>query len=127
MIRVVLPTHLYNEMLDKEIVNICELSYGVNEFIKEEEFRGHNSGQYIKLYKDEEVKYVCLSRNDLQSRNAFILQNFPSAYQHYLEEKNVNKKFEYYIRYFGQNHPPYVIFSYKVLLTIVIRILNLNE
>lgn len=127
MIRVVLPIHLYNEMSDIEISDICKLSYDISEFKKEAEDRGYNSGQYIKLYKDEEVKYICLSRSDLQSRNAFILQNFPSSYQHFLEEKNENKKFEYYIRFFGQAHPLYVIFSYKVLLTIGIRILNLNK
>jgi hypothetical protein len=126
MIKVILPTHLYNEMSDEEVKDICTLSYGNDEIIKEEEYRGYNSGQYIKLYKDNKVKYICLSRNDLQSRNAFILQNFPSAYQHFLEE-NINKEFEYYIRYFGQAHPPYVIFSYKVLLTIGIKILNLSK
>lgn len=127
MIKVVLPTHLYAEMSEQEIKDICKLSYGEEDFIKEAEERGHNSGQYIKLYNGDEVKYVCLSRNDLQSRNAFILQNFPSSYQHYLEDQNKNKKFEYYIRYFGQNHPPYVIFAYKVLLTIGINILNLDR
>ncbi len=128
MIKVVLPTHLYNDMTDNEIKDICQLSFGTQEFIKEAEDRGHNTGQYIKLYdNNQNVKYICLSRNDLQSRNSFILQNFPSAYQHYLEDTSNNKTFEYYIRYFGQNHPPYVIFAYKVLLTIGINILNLDR
>lgn len=125
MIKVVLPKHLFNDISDEELSEICRLSIGNDNYTKVVEDRGHNSGQYIKLYNNDGVKYVCLSRNDLQSRNAFILQNFPSAYQHYLEEKSDNKEFQYYIRYFDKNHPSYVIFAYKVLLTIGIKILNL--
>ena len=127
MIKVVLPTHIYNTMLDEEIRDICILSFEESDFCKEEENRGRNSGQYIKLIKDNLIKYICLSREDLTARNSFILQNFPSAYQHFIEESNTNKKFEYYIRYFGQPHPQYAIFSYKVLLTAGIRILNIDK
>ena len=127
MIKVVLPTHIYNTMSDEEIRDICNLSFEESNFYKEEEHRGRNSGQYIKLVKDNLIKYICLSREDLTSRNAFILQNFPSAYQHFIEESSANKQFEYYIRYFGQPHPQYAIFSYKVLLTAGIRILNIDR
>ena len=127
MIKVILPTHLYNRMSDEEIMDICNLSCSDINFYKEEEMRGHNSGQYIKLFYNNIIKYVCLSREDLNARNAFILQNFPTAYQHFIEEENKNKVFEYYIRYFGQPHPPYVIFSYKILLTAGIKILNIDK
>lgn len=127
MIKVILPTHIYNSMSDEEIRDICNLSFGESSFCKIKENRGHNSGQYIKLIKDDLIKYICLSREDLTARNAFILQNFPSAYQHFIEEPNKNKQFEYYIRYFGQPHPQYAIFSYKVLLTAGIKILNIDK
>ena len=75
MIKVILPTHLYNSMSDEEIMDICNLSCSDINFYKEEEMRGRNSGQYIKLFYNNIIKYVCLSREDLSARNAFILQN----------------------------------------------------
>ena len=47
MIKVILPTHLYNSMSDEEIMDICNLSCSDINFYKEEEMRGRNSGQYI--------------------------------------------------------------------------------
>ena len=103
MIKVIIPTHLFKELSDKIIEDICMLSLGQKKFEKEEEKRGKNTGQYIKLIKDDSLKYVCFSRDSCsQSRNSFILQNFPSAYQHFLEdETKMEKEFEYYIREFS--------------------------
>lgn len=128
MVELFVPTHLLGDMTEDEYKDIVNRSVGNVDFIVKEDFRGHNSGQYIKLKIADTIKYICLSRKIAsESRNAFILQNFPSAYQHYLEEKNPKKLFEYYIRDFSTSHPPFAIFSYKLLLTGEIKILNLDK
>ena len=128
MVELFVPTHLLGDMTEDEYKDIVNRSVGDVDFIVKEDFRGHNSGQYIKLKMADTIKYICLSRKIAsESRNAFILQNFPSAYQHYLEEKNPKKLFEYYIRDFSTSHPPFAIFSYKLLLTGGIKILNLDK
>ena len=110
------------------ISDICMLSKGTDNYEIKEELRGYNTGQYIKIQDGNNITYVCLSRAVCnESRNAFILQNFPSAYQHFIEEKNPNKTFEYYIRDFSTPHPNYAIFSYKLLLTGGIKILNIDK
>lgn len=128
MNRFLIPTHLL-EVLDKEMLDdICFRSIGSKDYVVEEDARGHNSGQYIKLVTDDFIKYICLSGSDsTASRNSFILQNFPTAYQHYLMDEEKNKSFEYYIRDTRFPHPPYTIFAYKVLLTGNINILNLDK
>lgn len=128
MVELFVPTHLLGDISKDEYKDIVNRSIGNVDFIVKEDFRGHNSGQYIKLKIADTIKYICLSRKIAsESRNAFILQNFPSAYQHYLEEKNPKKTFEYYIRDFSTSHPPFAIFSYKLLLTGEIKILNLDK
>ena len=128
MVELFVPTHLLGDISKDEYKDIVNRSVGNVDFIVKEDFRGHNSGQYIKLKIADTIKYICLSRKIAsESRNAFILQNFPSAYQHYLEEKNPKKLFEYYIRDFSTSHPPFAIFSYKLLLTGEIKILNLDK
>ena len=128
MVELFVPTHLLGDISKDEYKDIVNRSIGNVDFIVKEDFRGHNSGQYIKLKIADTIKYICLSRKIAsESRNAFILQNFPSAYQHYLEEKNPKKTFEYYIRDFSTSHPPFAIFSYKLLLTGGIKILNLDK
>lgn len=128
MVELFVPTHLLGDISKDEYKDIVNRSIGNVDFIVKEDFRGHNSGQYIKLKIADTIKYICLSRKIAsESRNAFILQNFPSAYQHYLEEKNPKKLFEYYIRDFSTSHPPFAIFSYKLLLTGGIKILNLDK
>ena len=128
MVELFVPTHLLGDISKDEYKDIVNRSVGDVDFIVKEDFRGHNSGQYIKLKMADTIKYICLSRKIAsESRNAFILQNFPSAYQHYLEEKNPKKLFEYYIRDFSTSHPPFAIFSYKLLLTGGIKILNLDK
>lgn len=128
MVELFIPTHLLGDISKDEYKDIVNRSIGNVDFIVKEDFRGHNSGQYIKLKIADTIKYICLSRKIAsESRNAFILQNFPSAYQHYLEEKNPKKTFEYYIRDFSTSHPPFAIFSYKLLLTGGIKILNLDK
>lgn len=127
MNKFLIPTHLL-EVLDKDMLDdICLRSINSKDYIIEEDQRGHNSGQYIKLITNDFVKYICLSGGDsTASRNSFILQNFPTAYQHYLMDEDSNKSFEYYIRDTRFPHPPYTIFAYKVLLTGNIKILNLD-
>lgn len=128
MNKFLIPTHLL-EVLSKEMLDdICKRSIGSSSYTIEEDLRGHNSGQYIKLITSDLVKYICLSGADsTASRNSFILQNFPTAYQYYLMDESNNKAFEYYIRDTRFPHPPYTIFAYKVLLTGKIKILNLDK
>ncbi len=128
MNKLIIPNHLFNEMNTNMLKDICFLSVGNEEYEVVIEERVRNSGQYIKIEGDDILKYICLSRSDCsQSRNSFILQNFTSAYQHYLEDNSENKSFEYYIRDFSKPHPKYAVFSYKLLLTIGIKILNLDN
>ena len=128
MNKFIIPTHLLDALTKEMLDDICLRSIGSTEYAVEEDHRGHNSGQYIKLISDNTIKYICLSGSDsTASRNSFILQNFPTAYQYYLMEESNNKKFEYYIRDTRFPHPPYTIFAYKVLLTGNIKILNLDK
>lgn len=128
MIEVIVPKHLKNKLKKKQIKEICKLSLGEEKYTFRTDKRGPNSGQYIKLKYDDNIKYICLSGPDCTvSRNSFILQNFPSAYHRFLMEKNPKKSFAYYIRDVSKPHAPYIIFSYKVLLTAGIEILNLNQ
>lgn len=122
------PTHLLSKLTNKMLLDICKYSVGDSKFEVTEEKRGHNTGQYIKLENKKKIKYICLSGEDSSvSRNSFILQNFPTAYQHYLEDNNEDKEFEYYIRDVSNIHPPYTVFAYKVLLTAGIKILNIDK
>ena len=128
MIKFYIPTHLLSRLSEETLVDIAELSVGVANYEVVEEVRGRNTGQYIKLQNDNQIKYICLSGEDSTvSRNSFILQNFPTAYQHFLMDESENKNFEYYIRDTKNPHPPYTIFAYKVLLTAKIKILNLDK
>lgn len=128
MNKFLIPTHLLTVLSNEMLEDICFRSINSKEFIVEEDQRGHNSGQYIILKNNSIIKYICLSAPDsTASRNSFILQNFPTAYQHYLMDLNSNKEFEYYIRDTRFPHPPYTIFAYKVLLTANIKILNLDK
>lgn len=128
MNKFLIPTHLLNR-LNKDILDDISLrSINSTKYVIEEDHRGYNSGQFIKLVTKATVKYICLSAADsTESRNSFILQNFPTAYQHYLMDDSKNKEFEYYIRDTRFPHPPYTIFAYKVLLTGNIKILNLDK
>lgn len=128
MNKFLIPTHLLEALNKNMLEDICFRSISSKEFEIEEDLRGYNSGQYIILKNDNIIKYICLSAPDsTASRNSFILQNFPTAYQHYLMDANLNKKFEYYIRDTRYPHPPYTIFAYKVLLTGNIKVLNLDK
>ena len=128
MNRFLIPTHLLTVLSNNMLEDICFRSINSKKFIVEEDRRGYNSGQYIILKNNSIIKYICLSSPDSTvSRNSFILQNFPTAYQHYLMDLNSNKEFEYYIRDTRFPHPPYTIFAYKVLLTGNIKILNLDK
>lgn len=128
MIKFYIPTHLVSRLSSKMLNDIANLSIGNTNYEIIEETRGYNTGQYIKLQYNEVIKYICLSGEDsTASRNSFILQNFPTAYQHYLMDDGENKEFEYYIRDTKSPHPAYTIFAYKVLLTAKIKILNLDR
>lgn len=128
MNKILIPTHLL-EVLDKDMLDdICLRSINTIDYIIEEDRRGYNSGQYIKLITENTIKYICLSRDDsTESRNAFIMQNLPSAYQYYLMDKSSNKVFEYYVRDVRFPHTASMIFAYKVLLTANIKILNIDK
>lgn len=128
MIKFYIPTHLLSRLSNDMLDDIANLSIGMTNYEIVEDERGYNTGQYIKLQNNDEIKYICLSGEDsTASRNSFILQNFPTAYQHFLMDESENKKFEYYIRDTKNYHPAYTIFAYKVLLTAKIKILNLNR
>lgn len=123
-----IPTHLLPKLSAEMLDDIASLSVGSVNYQVIEDHRGYNTGQYIKLCNDKEIKYICLSGEDsVAGRNSFILQNFPTAYQHFLMDESESKCFEYYIRDTKNQHPQYTIFAYKVLLTANIKILNLDR
>jgi hypothetical protein len=132
MIKAYLPTHFIMDsdvkIKSEELKNICQLSFNDSNYDIVEDKRGYNSGQYIKLVKDDIIKYVCLSRIDAtESRDSFILQNFPTAYMNYLKDSSKNKSFEYYIRDTINTHAPYEVFAEKILITADIKILNIDK
>lgn len=128
MNKFLIPTHLLDVLDESMLDDICLRSINSKDYVVEEDHRGHNSGQYIKLITDNVTKYICLSRNDSTvARNTFIMQNVPSSYQAFLMDNSINKEFEYYVRDVRFSHPTSMIFAYKVLLTANIKILNIDK
>lgn len=124
MVKVLIPNHLQEQLNDDEIKEIVQKSLGTNEYEIFNEDRGLNSGQYIKLQYRDSIKYILLSRDDFDSRNAFLVERFSTPYKNFIEEKNNNKSFECFIRKTDQQQPPYNIFTFKMLNTIGIKIIN---
>ena len=129
MINVVIPTYIENKgILTNEIISdICLRSFGETNFVKEIEQR--RDGRYIKLVKDNEVHYVCLSANESEydGRNSFLSQYLGTAYSRFLREPPTNKKLEVYLLMTSESaFSAYQKFVYRCCKTLGINLLNIS-
>ena len=116
MIKIVIPTFIKEKgILNKDILNdICNRSFSDTNYIIEYEER--TNGRYIKLEKDDEVHYVCLSANkdEYDGRNSFLSQYLGTAFCRYTAANEVNKKMEVYLLMKNEKaFTPYQNFIYR--------------
>lgn len=127
MIKVIIPTFLEkkNVLNNETISDICFRSFGESDFVKESEKRGN--GRYIKLEKDNEVHYVCLSANESEydGRNSFLSQFLGTAYSRFLQSSEENKKMEVYLLMTNEHaFSAYQKFIYRCCKTLGVKLLN---
>lgn len=130
MIKIIIP----NFIKDKEILNdnilrdICNLSFGENEF--EIEYEKRSNGRYIKLVKCEEIHYVCLSASveEYQGRNSFLSQYLGTAFVRYIADNTKNKRISIYLLMKNEkSFTLYQNFIYRCCKTLQINLLNIDE
>lgn len=127
MIKVIVPTCVEKKnILNDDIVSdICFHSFGESTYVKEVEKR--ESGRYIKLEKDNEVHYVCLSANESEynGRNSFLSQYLGTAFSRFLHSNEENKKMEVYLLMTNEYaFSAYQKFIYRCCRTLGIKLLN---
>lgn len=125
MIKVVVPNFLEkkNILNDEIISDVCYSSFGESEFIKEIEKR--ENGRYIKLERDNEIHYVCLSAIKVEGRNTFLSQYLATVYRSFLYDVHANKKMEVYLLNTSEKaYTPYQQFVYRCCKTLGIKLLN---
>ena len=130
MIRVVIPTFIKEKKLlnDEIIKDICNKSFNEKKFHVEYEYR--KNGRYIKLIKENEVHYICLSASETEykGRNSFLTQYLGTAFGRFKLETNKNKKFEIYLLMTSEKaFVNYQKFIYRCCKTLQINLLNINE
>lgn len=129
MIKVIIPSFIEkkNILNDEIISDICIRSFGEPNFVKESEKR--ENGRYIKLEKEDQVHYVCLSANEdeYNGRNSFLSQFLGTAYSRFLQSKEENKKMEIYLLMTNEYaFSAYQKFIYRCCKTIGIKLLNVS-
>lgn len=119
----------YRDYLDPAVLaDICERLTGTQDYDVVWDETGYNKGRLLKLEHDSRLYYVSLSERQISSRNSSF-QSFPSALSRYILEKNINKDISYYILpdTTGNFETDYFMFMYRLMKTIGVRLLNINE
>ncbi len=130
MIKIIIPTFIKekNILNDDILEDICKRSFNDNEYRIEYEKR--SNGRYIRLEKNNEVHYVCLSANkeEYNGRNSFLSQYLGTAFCRYEAAKEENKKMEVYLLMkSSEAFTAYQKFIYRCCKTLKINLLNLDE
>lgn len=130
MIKVIIPNFIKekNILTDEIIKDICVRSFDDEPYNIEYEER--SNGRYIKLIKNEEVHYVCLSasEDEYQGRNSFLSQYLGTAFCRYEADETSNKKMEVYLLMKNESaFLPYQMFIYRCCKTLQINLLNIED
>lgn len=130
MIKVIVPIFIQKKgILDDNIIkDICNLSF--NETDYELEYENRTNGRYIKLVKEYEVHFVCLTANEREynGRNSFLSQYLGTVYRHYESAAERNKKMEVYLLMKTDTaFSPYQNFIYRCCKTLQINLLNIEK
>jgi len=130
MIKVIIPNFIKekNILTDEIIKDICVRSFDNESYNIEYEER--LNGRYIKLVKNEEVHYVCLSasEDEYQGRNSFLSQYLGTAFCRYEADETPNKKMEVYLLMKNESaFLPYQMFIYRCCKTLQINLLNIED
>lgn len=130
MIKIIIPTFIEEKgVLNEEILkDICNRSFNENEF--QIEYEDRPNGRYIKLEKDNEVHFVCLSasEDEYKGRNSFLSQYLGTAFCRYEADESNNKKMEVYLLMKTEDaFLPYQKFVYRCCKTLQINLLNIDE
>lgn len=130
MIKVTIPNFIKEKnILNEEIIkDICVRSFNDNSYTIEYEDRPN--GRYIKLEKNDEVHYVCLSasEDEYDGRNSFLSQYLGTAFCRYEAATDSNKKMEVYLLMKNDKaFTAYQKFIYRCCKTLQINLLNIDE
>lgn len=130
MIKIIIPTFIEEKgILNEEILeDICNHSFNETNF--QVEYEDRSNGRYIKLEKDGEVHFVCLSANEEEydGRNSFLSQYLGTAFCRYEASTDANKKMEIYLLMKTEKaFTAYQKFIYRCCKTLQINLLNVDE
>lgn len=130
MIKIMIPTFIKEKgiLRDDILKDICNRSF--NEFDYTIEYEDRPNGRYIKLEKEDEVHYVCLSASEgeYKGRNSFLSQYLGTAFCRYKASNEINKKMEVYLLMKTEDaFLPYQKFIYRCCKTLQINLLNIDE
>lgn len=130
MIKIIIPTFIKEKGIlnDYILKDICTRSFNESSYTIEYEDR--TNGRYIKLEKNNEVHYVCLSASEeeYKGRNSFLSQYLGTAFCRYEASNESNKKMEVYLLMKTEAaFLPYQKFIYRCCKTLQINLLNVEE
>lgn len=130
MIKVIIPSFIKEKnILNNAIIqDICTRSFNDKDYSIQYEER--SNGRYIKLEKNNEIHYVCLSasESEYQGRNSFLSQFLGTAFCRYEADESDNKKMEVYLLMKTEDaFLPYQKFIYRCCKTLQINLLNIDE
>ena len=130
MIRIVIPSFIKEKgILNDDILkDICNRSFKDDKYAIKYENR--SNGRYIKLSKNNEIHYVCLSANEgeYNGRNSFLSQFLGTAFCRYEAATDKNKKMEIYLLMKTEKaFTDYQRFIYRCCKTLQINLLNIDE
>ncbi len=116
-------TFLKKEILDDICYRICETKDYDTVWVEE-----RNKGRLITLETDDVINYINLSQTgQIQGRN-YQVQSIPTALSIFLKEKTNNEKHSlfwfYFLPFKGNNETDYMLFFYRVMITVGVEFLN---
>lgn len=130
MIKIIIPTFIKEKGIlnDEILIDICNRSFAEKSY--DVEYEDRSNGRYIKLIKNDEVHYVCLSASEeeYEGRNSFLSQYLATVINRYETSECVNKKLEVYLLMkTDAAFASYQKFVYRCCKTLQINILNIDD
>lgn len=118
----------YSEILNHKILeDISQRLFGIKKFKIKFDNTGYNKGRLIKISYKNQITYVSLSEQNIQSRNS-PLQSFPTALNAFLLNKNLKKRICFYFLPAKKNsmsfETNYFIFMYRLMNTLGVEFIN---
>lgn len=119
---------LYDIILTRDILDdICRRVTGQNIYRVVKDRSAYNKGRLIHIEYNNVVYYVSISEINIEGRNS-SLQSVPTAINLYYADWHPNKQLCYYFMpHNGNAFTEYHLFIYKMLMTIGVRFLNIDQ